>query len=78
MVSDETAHNQFIDILQRITENFYATIEEQLYLKMQNGNIEAIEKTLLMNLQKLKQNLLSDEQKEHLLSQLVQNLRIFT
>ena len=73
MVSDETAHQQFADILQRIRERFYTFIEEQLYNKLQSGIISATEKTLFLSLQKLKQNLLTEAQKRDLLNRLVEH-----
>jgi len=71
MVSNENAHQQFMDILERIAENFYSNIEERLYKKLQNDIISPNEKSLLINLQKLKQNLLSQKEKDQLVNQLV-------
>jgi DNA primase len=68
--SDIETHQLFKDVLSKIEDSYYHTIEEKLFLKLRQGNISIKEKEIFLNLQKLKQHLLLEDDKHALLHEL--------
>lgn len=61
--SEDNAYQEFVDIINYMQSDYYAVITDGLYKKLQSGIISAEEKQMLLSLQKLKQNKLSDTEK---------------
>lgn len=61
--AQDNAHQEFMDILVQMQNDYYTIMADGLYQKLQNGIISAEEKQMLLSLQKHKQKKLTESEK---------------
>lgn len=71
MLDEQNISQSFHDILAQLENTYYTDSEQFLFRLMQEGSITTAEKQILYNLPKLRQGLLSKQEKATLISQLM-------